>query len=224
MTFGPSSSLERIGVAAFGTRLDMDQRARDCWLFDISIPDRVRELCDGCFKGCRSLRRVTFGPSSSLERIGVSCFEATGVEEFAVPDSVRELCDSCFKGCRSLRCVTFGSSSSLERIGDCCFAGSKLVGFKTPPSVKHIGRDILAAGVQLVVDVSVGRHGLTGQQFTLECDLTDRIGDLKAKVYAKLGARVPTSIIHNDKTLWDEDLTLRDYGIYRDSRVICQLR
>ena len=35
-------------------------------LVEISIPDSVRELCDGCFKGCSSLRRVTFGPSSSL--------------------------------------------------------------------------------------------------------------------------------------------------------------
>ena len=83
---------------------------------DISVPDGVRELCDGCFKGCRRLQRVTFGPSSSLERIGVSCFEESGVEEVSVPDSVRELCDGCFKGCKGLRRVTFGPSSSLERI------------------------------------------------------------------------------------------------------------
>ena len=37
-----------------------------------SIPDDVRELCDGCLRG----RRVTFSPSSSLERIGVSCVES----------------------------------------------------------------------------------------------------------------------------------------------------
>ena len=61
-------------------------------LIEISIPDSVRELCDGCFKRCKSLRRVTFGPSSSLERIGVSCFRESGVEEVSVPDSVRELC------------------------------------------------------------------------------------------------------------------------------------
>ena len=59
---------------------------------------------------------MTFGPSS-LERIGVSCFEESGVEEVAVPDGVRELYDSCFKGCSSLHRVTFGPSSSLERIG-----------------------------------------------------------------------------------------------------------
>ena len=35
---------------------------------EVSVPDSVRELCEGCFKGCRSLRRVTFGPSSSLQQ------------------------------------------------------------------------------------------------------------------------------------------------------------
>ena len=39
---------------------------------EVSIPDNVSELCNGCFKRYRSLRRVTFGPSSSLERIGAS--------------------------------------------------------------------------------------------------------------------------------------------------------
>ena len=44
------------------------------------IPDCVHGLCDGCFFKCKSLRRVAFGSSSSLEKIGVSCFECTGVE------------------------------------------------------------------------------------------------------------------------------------------------
>ena len=67
--FGPSSSLARIGVEAFGTVQGFGQ-STPCGLEEISIPDSVRELCDGCFKGCWRLRRVTFGPSSSLERIG----------------------------------------------------------------------------------------------------------------------------------------------------------
>ena len=71
-----------------------------CGLVEISIPNRVRELCTGCFSWCKSLRRVTFGPSSLLERIGVSCFQDTGVEEVSVTDGVRELCDGCFRGCK----------------------------------------------------------------------------------------------------------------------------
>ena len=51
----------------------------------MAASDGVHELCDGCFSGCKSLRRVTFGTCSSLERIVVSCFAETGVEEISVP-------------------------------------------------------------------------------------------------------------------------------------------
>ena len=98
-----------------------------CWndsfqrLREVLIPNTVRELCDGCFKGCKNLRRVTFGGSSSLEWIGDSCFAETGVEEVSIPDGVRNLGDWCFSDCKNLSRVTFGSSSSLERIGYSCF-------------------------------------------------------------------------------------------------------
>ena len=36
---------------------------------------------------------MNFGSSSSLERIGVSCFVYSGVEGVSIPDGVRELCD-----------------------------------------------------------------------------------------------------------------------------------
>ena len=107
--------VERIGVPCFE------------WsgVEEVSVPNSVRELCEGCFKACRRLRRVTFGPSSSLERIGFEAFGAVqgfgnqgcGFEEISIPDSVCELCDGCFKWCESLCRVTFGPSSSLERIG-----------------------------------------------------------------------------------------------------------
>ena len=134
VTFGPSSSLERIGVEAFADIWDEYGEHYFCNIEDISIPDSVRELCDRCFRGCRSLRRVNFGPSSSLERIGVSCFEDSGVEEVSIPDGVRELCDNCFKGCKNLRRVTFGCSS-LKRIGSACFDGCSHFDVKIPESV-----------------------------------------------------------------------------------------
>ena len=91
---------------------------------EVSIADNASELCDGCFKVCKSLRCVTFGSSSSLERIGVSCFQGTAIVEAAIPDGARELCDFAFYECKSLFCVKFGFASSLERIGDFCFGNS----------------------------------------------------------------------------------------------------
>ena len=81
MTFGPSSSLERIGGYCFAKT----------GVEEVSVPDGVRELCDGCFRRCQGLRRVTFGPSSSLARLSVGWIEGTRVEELSVPDTVCEL-------------------------------------------------------------------------------------------------------------------------------------
>ena len=43
-------------------------------IIDVCVRSGVREPYEGCFNGCESLRRVTFSPSSSLERIGVEAF------------------------------------------------------------------------------------------------------------------------------------------------------
>ena len=139
---------------------------------------------------------MTFGPSSSLERIGVSCFEETAVEEIAVPDSVRELCDGCFYRCESLRHVMFGSSSSLERIGDCCFGGLRLDGFRTPPSVTHNTKSIFSVRPHILVRAGISKS------ITLECELTEKIEDLKAKIDAKEGFKT-TSLIFANRQLED---------------------
>ena len=48
-------------------------------LREIRVPDSVRELCDKCFFECECLYRVTFGVSSSLERIGTAALRGTAV-------------------------------------------------------------------------------------------------------------------------------------------------
>ena len=53
MTFGSSSSLERISVEALGPVQDRGvhgTKVTPCCLVEISIPDSVRELCNGCFR------------------------------------------------------------------------------------------------------------------------------------------------------------------------------
>ena len=124
-----------VGVERSGALCDKDWNTFFERIREVSIPLNARELCACCFKGCRSLRRVTFSPSSSLERIGVLCFAWTGVEEVSVPDGVCDLCDRCFEGCSSLRHVTFGPCSSLERIGVSCFAGTGVEEVSVPDGV-----------------------------------------------------------------------------------------
>ena len=59
-----SSSLEGIGDFCF----------ESSGVEEVSIPDSVRELCDGCFFECKSRYRAMFGSSSTLERIGFRAF------------------------------------------------------------------------------------------------------------------------------------------------------
>ena len=122
---------------------------------DVLIPSNVRELCNRCFCECTRLRRVNFGSSSSLEWIGESCFEGSGVEAMSIPDSVRELCDGCFKGCKSLRRVNFGCCSSLERIGRSCFEDSGVEDVSIPDGVRELC-DGCFKGCESVVRVTFG--------------------------------------------------------------------
>ena len=105
VTFGPSSSLERIGVEASGAVRDWLGKSTPRGLDEISIPDSVPELCDGCFRGCKSLRRVTFGPSSSLERIGADCFYRCRLVECEIPASVRAIGGGAFGEFDRWHCV-----------------------------------------------------------------------------------------------------------------------
>ena len=68
----------------------------DTGLEEVSIPDGVRELCDYCFAGRFSPRRVMFGSLLSLERIRVYCFKGHGVKEVIIPSGGCELFDGCF--------------------------------------------------------------------------------------------------------------------------------
>ena len=115
----------------------------------------ARELCDGCFQVCKSLRRVTFGCSSSLEWIRVSCFKHSGVGEVRIPDDLCELCDRCFQGCESLRRVMFGSSSCLERVGRQCFRGCGLVEIIAPDGVRQFVIQMEAACADVPAQLTV---------------------------------------------------------------------
>ena len=106
---------------------------------EVSIPNRVRELCERCFFDCKSLTRVIFVPQSSLEHIGVEAFLGTNISEMAIPDSVRVLDDRCFSCCKCLFRVTFGEQSSLEHIGSNAFYGTRIGEFSFPQHISGTG-------------------------------------------------------------------------------------
>ena len=108
--------------------------------------------------------------------------------------------------------MTVGSRSSLERIGDYCFGGLRFGGFKTPPSVRHIG-SIFSVGLdQIFVKTT------TGRLLTLECDLTDKIEVLRAKLQ-EMG--YPSHCYHLVCAggRLEDGRTLLDYGVEPGSTV-----
>lgn len=65
----------------------------------IVIPKSVEVIEQGAFRKCENLKRVSFQARSRLEKIGVECFEYSGLEEITLPASVREVGAEAFECC-----------------------------------------------------------------------------------------------------------------------------
>jgi len=129
---------------------------------DVSIPDSVTSLRDGCFDDCRylenlvigsgvaeiddymfesadDLRTVTFSSGSQLQTIGVMAFSECGkLESFTVPSGLRSIGYGAFQDCESL--IAIDLPSGLESIGMGAFAGcTSLANLTIPASVEEVG-------------------------------------------------------------------------------------
>ena len=120
MTFGPSSSLERIGARCF----------YGCALVECEIPASLRAIGGGAFGECALRGGIVCRDGCSfraLEGLVLSdnlsiCFSSYGVlSSVCVPDGVRELCDGCFNGCSRL--VRFEIPAPVRAIGGGAFGG-----------------------------------------------------------------------------------------------------
>lgn len=97
-----------------------------CWgLERVVIPGSVRNIDHNAFAGCFRLKYVTF--PEGLERIGVSAFSGTALEEASLPDSLKVLDTRAFVGTNMSQVEipagvvyvgegVFGTSHSLAKI------------------------------------------------------------------------------------------------------------
>ena len=51
----------------------------------------MERIGDGAFRGCATLKRVTFQSPSGLGRIGERAFAETGIKEFTAPSALKEI-------------------------------------------------------------------------------------------------------------------------------------
>ena len=121
--------IRRIGAYTFLNRTDITS---------VVFPDSVVEIGQGGFKGCSSLREITFG--SGLVCIEADAFkDCTLLTDIRLPDSVVEIGQGGFKGCSSLREIVFGSSLvyiKAEAFKNCTL----LTDIRLPDSVVEIGQ------------------------------------------------------------------------------------
>jgi hypothetical protein len=102
---------------------------------DIPIPDEIEKIDDGCFRDCKWVSQVRFGPSARLSSIGRNAFySCKGVKVINIPSSVTCLGDYCFGNCESLHTVTFCAGSTLKCIPDSAFTECHLLESITVPS------------------------------------------------------------------------------------------
>ena len=87
-----SSHLREI---TFGANSLLCEIRQDCFhkthIERISVPGLVQLIGNGAFRGCTTLKCVTFQSPSSLERIGENAFSETSLREFASPSAVKEI-------------------------------------------------------------------------------------------------------------------------------------
>ena len=116
----------------------------------ITIPANVTGIGAYAFRGCASLKTVTFEGESKLEAIGEHAFDnCTSLASIMLPLGLRAIGSSAFYQCSALTSVTFGermggfilggaSASSLESIGYGAFAFTQLKSFDIPKTVTEI--------------------------------------------------------------------------------------
>lgn len=74
---------------------------------EVVIPEGIKEIAPFAFENMASLRSVKF--PKSLEKIGASAFQNTGLTSVLIPSSVKKIEGSAFANCEQLSEILFGS-------------------------------------------------------------------------------------------------------------------
>ena len=124
VTFEKGSELKTIGGGYYFS--DSYGAFSDCPITSIEIPASVETIGAAAFKGCRSLKTVTFEKGSELKTIGggyssdsyyYGAFSNCPITSIEVPASVETIEAAAFKGCSQLATITFEKGSKLRTIG-----------------------------------------------------------------------------------------------------------
>lgn len=105
----------------------------------VIIPDGVRKIGNGAFKGMSNLETVTFRNTKETIEFGTDVFAyCSNLQSITLPGSPTEIPAGMFKDCVSLESMP--SPSSLRKIGAAAFSGCSNMYFATLPNdITEIG-------------------------------------------------------------------------------------
>lgn len=105
----------------------------------ITIPQQVKEICDGAFYECKKLHKVEIQNDSMLNSLGKYAFYCSKIESILIPPNIKEIHQGAFSSCKSLKTIIFANNSNLKIIGKYAFLGTDIQNIQIPATVEVIG-------------------------------------------------------------------------------------
>ena len=131
-------------------------------LSSITIPSGFTYLPGSFLCGCYSLTSIDL--PDSIESIGYSSLNGTGIESFDFPASVTAIEEGAFSGCFDLTEITI--PAAIDSIPDSAFMGSGLVKIEIPDTVEVIGNSAFSGCYDLEsVDLGNGVETIGNNAF-----------------------------------------------------------
>lgn len=157
--------VESIGSDAFSGCMTFDNRYAS-----ISLPSTLLSLGNGVFSQFRTLRAVSFNPTSMLEEIPARAFsECSSLEEVLLPNGIETIGAWAFNGTINIEQINL--TNSLLRIEDYAFYGSSRMELLIPSSINYIGSAAFSGTSIGAVDTNAAYIG--DQAFYNCTNLTD---------------------------------------------------
>jgi hypothetical protein len=97
---------------------------KDTGVTDVAVADRVTEVKESAFCGCKGLKNLSFLKDSGITTIGDSAFARSGIAALQGMERVRKIDIYAFAHCKDLRTI---EGLGCEEMGDYCFARCTLL-------------------------------------------------------------------------------------------------
>lgn len=137
-----------------------------CDLGEADVPEGVVSLGNGCFAGCRELKRVSL--PGTLRELGMGAFaDCVSLEAIVLPAGITRLRKELFSGCENLKEVHI--PETVASIGEWAFRGcSSLTSVYLPPSITDICAESFLSCPNLTL---VGQSDSFAAKYADELDL-----------------------------------------------------